>query len=165
MRIWPNICTNFLHQCHSAPSHCPGWAGPLWRAQIKVTPLLLPWAAKGLWLYSNHCNVRALFITLLEMKCSKHSLRRLQESKEHWAPTPVPGAGGVLEGHLGKGPASEGLALPICCWHCGLSVIPGTHQAADSCSHSLGGRAASQCSPGRDELCPLQHPLLRAYQR
>lgn len=126
----------------------------------------------GCGMYSSHCSVRGLFI-MFERKCSKHSLSRLQESKEHCAPIPEPAAVRVLEmftscGVLGNGavlwgPGTAGFAAGSV----GFKSSQARTRLQTAAIDSFQGRRASRCSPagsGKDELCPLQHALLRAWQ-
>lgn len=143
-------------------------------ARTKVIPLLLPGSARWLWHVQQPLNVRGLFIMLFEMKCSKHNLSRLQESKEHCAPIPMPGAVSALEMHTSTGAPGNGASLwgpgtvNFAAGSVGFKSSQAHTRLQTAATYSFEGRRASQCSPagsGKDGLCPLQHALLRAWQR
>lgn len=176
MEIWINIGAKyFLYQCHSVPCHL-SWLGlsPCGVHGPRSSLCCYLAVPGGRGMYSNHCNVRGLFIMLFEMKCSKHNLSRLQESKEHCAPIPVPGAVSALEMHTSTGAPGNGASLwgpgtvNFAAGSVGFKSSQAHTRLQTAATYSFEGRRASQCSPagsGKDGLCPLQHALLRAWQR
>lgn len=119
MKIWTDMCANVLCQCHCSQS--VPWLGVHSPWSFSCSSLGVPGDCGT---NSNHCNGRGLFI-MFEIKCSTQSLSRLQESEEHCAPIPVPGAVCVLEMHTPSRAPGNGASLrdwdwELCCWQGGL---------------------------------------------